>query len=114
MSTQHNRRQRKKLRLGEFQELGFEAAAKFARELEADHRAALLDAFLEFIEANGMLAAASTSDTFDAYLISGAPHGSATEDDRQIVQTWLAGRPDLIEVRVGELSDAWYPPAEDR
>jgi uncharacterized protein len=114
MSKDHNRRQRKKLHLGEFQEFGFEASASFAQELEIDRRAALLDAFLEFIEAHGLLAAVSTNDAFDAYLISGAPHGSTTEADREIVQTWLAGRPDLTGIHVGELSDAWYPSAEDR
>ena len=114
MSKQHNRRQRKKLHLGEFQEFGFEASANFAGELEIERRADLLDAFLEFIEANGLLAAVSTSDAFDAYLISGAPRGSTTEEDRRIVQTWLAGRPDLTAVHVGELSDAWHPSVEDR
>jgi uncharacterized protein len=114
MSKQHNQRQRKKLHLGEFQELGFEASANFAGEVEVERRADLLEAFLEFIEANGLLAAVSTSDAFDAYLISGAPRGSATEEDRRIVQTWLAERSDLTEVHVGELSDAWHPAVEDR
>jgi hypothetical protein len=114
MSKQHNQRQRKKLHLAEFRELGFEASASFVGELEIERRAELLDAFLDFIEANGLLAAVSTSDAFDAYLISNAPRGSATEEQRGIVQTWLAGRSDLAEVHVGELSDAWHPSAEDR
>ena len=111
MTKQHNRRQRKKLHLGEFQEFGFEATAKIALGVNTDVRGALLDEFLEFIEANGMMAAASTNEGFDAYLISSAARGSTTEDHRQLVWEWLANRPDLTEARVGELSDAWHPAA---
>lgn len=111
MAQRHNRRQRKKLHLGEFQEFGFTASALFALGPSVD-RDALLDSFLEFIEANGVMTATSTSDKFDAYLISSAARGSPTEDHRQLVRQWLDGRSELSGVQVGELSDAWYPPAD--
>jgi uncharacterized protein len=111
MAKQHNRRQRKKLHLGEFQEFAFEATARIAPRLNTEERDVLLDEFLEFIEANGMMTAASTNDAFDAYLISSAVRGSTTEDHRRLVREWLTSRQDLSEVQVGERSDAWYPPA---
>jgi uncharacterized protein len=113
MSKRHNLRQRKKLHLGEFQEFGFTATAKITPGLNAEQRDALLDAFLAFIEAEGMMTAASTNEAFDAYLISSAVRGSTTENHRRLVREWLASRPDLAEVQVGELSDVWYPPDED-
>ena len=110
MSKKHNRRQRKKLHLDEFQEFGFSVAAKYQNQLDARERDGLLDEFLAFIEANGMLAAVSTDTGVDAYLISDAPRGSATEDHRQIVRAWLENRSELNGIEVSELSDAWYPP----
>ncbi|QBQ96287.1 YggL family protein [Paraburkholderia pallida] len=109
MAKRHNRRQRKKLHLGEFQEFGFTASARFTLEPSVDQLDALLDSFLEFVEANGMMTAASTSDKFDAYLISSAARGSPTEDHRQLVRQWLDGRSELAGIEVGELSDAWHP-----
>lgn len=109
MGKQHNRRQRKKLHLGEFQEFGFTATGRFTLAMNADRRDSLLDSFLAFIEPNGMMTVASTNDLFDAYLISGAARGSMTDDDRKLVREWLESHPDLTNVRVGELSDAWYP-----
>lgn len=52
----HNHRQRKKLRLGEFRELGFAASAQFRSQLNDDEREAVLDTFTACIEANGLLA----------------------------------------------------------
>ncbi|KXU89199.1 hypothetical protein CI15_09165 [Paraburkholderia monticola] len=110
MSKRHNRRQRKKLHLDEFQEFGFFVAAKYQDQLDARDREDLLDEFLAFIEANGMLAAVSTDTCVDAYLISEAARGSATEDHRQLVRAWLENRSELNGIEVRELSDAWYPP----
>lgn len=38
--------------------------------------------------------------------------GSATEEDRQAVSTWLTERAGLDRVTIGPLEDAWYGHAE--
>ena len=38
--------------------------------------------------------------------------GSATEEDREAVSTWLAGRTGIDRVTIGPLEDAWYGHAE--
>lgn len=109
MAKRHNRRQRKKLHIGEFRELGFEVSADLARQLDDEQREALLDAFLsECIEANGMLAAAAVTHYLDCYIVVSSARGSATEEQRERVRAWLAGRSEFSAVTVGPLTDAWH------
>lgn len=103
----HNHRQRKKLRLGEFRELGFAASAQFRSQLNDDEREAVLDTFTACIEANGLLAFISLNTGVDAYLISGEPRGSATEAQRESVRLWLESKAEFTDFEVGELSDSW-------
>jgi hypothetical protein len=109
MSKRHNRRQRKKLHLGEFQELGFEVSAELTQELDIDQRGDLLDAFLtECIEANGMLFGGGVNRTLGGFVESIAVRGSATDEQRECVRSWLQGRSELRNVTVGPLVDAWH------
>ena len=83
MSQGHNRRQRKKLHIGEFQELAFNATAHYRNEMTDLERGELIDAFIDFVEANGLLTVASADEGIGAYVISGAPRG----DDRRRPRT---------------------------
>ncbi|KVL62148.1 YggL family protein [Burkholderia ubonensis] len=111
MSKQHNRRQRKKLHIGEFQELAFCASAQYRTELSDLQRGELIDAFIDFVEANGLLTVASADEGISAYVISGAPRGTTTDADRESVRGWLKARPELADVAVSDFTDAWYPEA---
>ncbi|NIF43914.1 DUF469 family protein [Burkholderia sp. Tr-862] len=111
MSQRHNRRQRKKLHIAEFQELAFNATAQCRNELSDLERGQLIDSFIDFVEANGLLTVASADEGIGAYVISGAPRGTTTDADRESVRAWLAARPELTDVQVSEFSDAWYPDA---
>ncbi|RQS76094.1 DUF469 family protein [Burkholderia sp. Bp8963] len=111
MSKQHNRRQRKKLHIGEFQELAFTVSAQFRGEPSDLERGELIDAFIDFVEANGLLTVASAEEDINAYVISGAPRGTTTEADREAVRAWLGARPELAQVELGAFTDAWYPEA---
>lgn len=105
MSKQRSRRQRKKLHIGEFKELGFlfEAAIKPG----ADENA-LIEAFLtEAIDANEL--------GFGGWATGGAVEkfgrGSMTEDQRQTVLNWLAARPEIATLSATGLIDMWYSTA---
>jgi uncharacterized protein YggL (DUF469 family) len=107
--NRHNRRQRKKLHLGEFRELGFEVSADLTRQLDDTQRDALVDAFLsECIEANGMLFGGGINRGLDGFIVSASARGSATDEQRECVRKWLQGRTEFSAVSVEPLVDAWH------
>lgn len=104
-------RQRKKLRVGEFAELGFTLEATLANGLEVNAEDALLDAWLNQVDSHGV--------SFGGSFIGGKPSvlagmvfpvGATKVDDnlRQELVHWLNARPEVEKLAAGELSDVWY------
>lgn len=109
MSKHRARRIRKKLRLGEFQEFGFNLSFRLRDGLAEDEQVHFWDAFiLDAIERNGLAYGGGDSDGFACAW----GRGSADESHRERVRDWLAARPEVVSVEVGPLVDAWYPPGE--
>lgn len=106
-----NRRQRKKLHLGEFQELGFTLNLTFHAPLDEAAYDSFWDAIIERIEAlglcvgglGGMLPIADT-DGF----VSSWGNGSVTPEQVSKLLDWCRIRPEVKEVRASELVDAWH------
>lgn len=106
-----NRRQRKKLRLGEFQELVFEIRVHFSRSLGCESYDLFLDDFIALIESRhllvggmgGQLAIDETSG-----VVAGCGRDSPTEEDRQAILGWVKLRPEVSSAEAGDLVDAWY------
>lgn len=109
-SRRYNHRQRKKLHIGEYQELAFEVMADVSESARQGDPEALLDRFLqEAIEANGLLMAGAIDDyQLSAYVLLNAARGSVTAEQREAVENWLHASADFENVRVGPLRDAWY------
>jgi uncharacterized protein YggL (DUF469 family) len=106
---QRNRRLRKKLHLGEFQQLGFEVSITLKPDLGIDALDHLLDEFiLEAIEKNKLAFGGGTDGGF----ITTWKRGSASEAHRATVENWLSQRSEVVSVTLGPLVDAWYPEAE--
>lgn len=99
-----NARQRKKLHAGEFQQFIFEVRAAFKADDGSD---ALLDGLIDMIEARDLFFGGSIGCGVLDGVVS-ARQGSPSEEDRQAVQQWLQQRPEVSQVTVGELADAWY------
>lgn len=102
------KRLRKKLRLGEFREFGFEVGFRLSDELDQ----AGLDRFWEFfiaeaIEVRGLMCGGASGRVWDVF-VTRAGRGSATEQDRRDITGWLDRYPDVSEVRIGPLIDAWH------
>ena len=109
-NKQRSRRLRKKLHLGEFQEMGFEFEAELVKPTELAAQESLVDAFLsEVVEPRSL--------TFGGWITGGfiSSYGSKTvsEADQEAIREWLDKRPELKNIHVGSLVDAWYPPARD-
>lgn len=104
----HNLRQRKKLRLGEFQELGFEVSANSTKELSQEERAKFIDDLIISVDGMGLLFAGGLNSKLAGFVVVNALRGSVTEEQREAFGKWLASRPELADVQVGPLKDAWY------
>ena len=104
-----NRRLRKKLHLGEFQQLGFEVSITLKPDLGIDALDRFLDDFIrDAIEKNDLAFGGGT----DRGCITTWSRGSASETHLSIVEDWLSRRQEVVSVRLGPLVDAWYPEAE--
>lgn len=100
-----SRRLRKKLRIGEFKELGVEFSAEFKESLVADAEEKLVDLFLaEVIEPRILALGGSITNGF----ITCLGRGSVSEEDRAQIASWFHSRPECRAIRVGPLADAWY------
>lgn len=105
---QRSQRLRKKMRVDEFQEMGFEYQLTLKDGVSEAQEEALMDRFvLELLAPRNLAGAGWVSEGF----ISPWVRGSATEDDRTATQAWLAAQPEVASADVGPLQDAWY--AED-
>lgn len=106
-----NRRQRKKLRLGEFQELGFEITGVCPEPLPEDAADRFLDGLFEFVEARRLCAGGgfgAGSESRFSMFVCAIGRGSATEEDRQAIEAWLKSQPCIRNVCAGPLRDAWH------
>lgn len=96
---------RKKLRVGEFRELGFELALQLAGDLAAAADDAFWHAFIvDCIERCGLVYGGSTTGT-----VARAGRGSVSREDREAVRAWIAARPEVLRFQLGPLDDVWYP-----
>lgn len=109
--TRLNRRQRKKLRAGEFQELAFEVEIRFNQALDEAAFDKFLDNFIEFIESRHLLIAGLGGrlplQETDG-IISTQGRGSATDNDKNAVRDWLIQRPEVANADTGAFVDGWY------
>ena len=103
------KRLRKKLRLGEFKEFGFEITVEMAEGLNEEQLDAFISIFAEeALEKNGLdfEGGGNTSELFGFVVLN--KRGSVSEDQRSIVEVWLKERTEVKNATIGELVDAWY------
>lgn len=99
-----SRRLRKKLRIEEFQELGFEYEVFWAAEPLVEEQERFLDQLLaDLVEPSGLSLGGGVNCGFVL-----ARKGSPTEEDRLAFDAWLRRWPGVQSVKVGPLRDAWY------
>lgn len=102
-----NRRLRKKLRVDEFQELGFDIAWKLADGTDSEGIDDFLSKFFsEVIEPNG-LGFGGEGDTLWHGIVCTQKLGKCTEEHRQAVEKWLKEN-GASAVAVSDLYDVWW------
>lgn len=108
MPKQRTRRLRKKLRIAEFTQFGFELSFNLRGRLTEDELIRFWDAFiLELIEPNGLAYGGGLNGFVSAW-----SRGSPSEAHRELVRTWLMSRPEVVAAEVGVLIDAWHLPQD--
>ncbi len=106
-----NRRQRKKLRVGEFQEMGFEFELVLAAPMDDAAFEGFFDAFYEQIKSLGLSASLGWGPApivQTSAFITAFDDGTVTPALRETMAAWLQARPEAGQLRVGELIDAWH------
>lgn len=114
------RRLRKKLHVGEFQQLCFKVYVAFPEPFTFEDAAydVFLDDFIELIESRGLslfgMGGQFPLAETDAIIarFRGFPE-KTTEEDRVSVLEWLSKRSEVASVRASEMFDGWYGPYPD-
>lgn len=103
------KRLRKKFRLGEFREFGFEVRFTTPKltPAEAD---AFLDQWIEFVESQHLQFGGGGNAADWSGFITIAGRGSTTAGQRDAVIRWLQSYPGVTDVRVSDPIDAWHGP----
>jgi len=104
-------RQRKKLRVGEFQEHCFDVEIVFRSPIDDAPHSAFIDDFFSFLEQRGMLGGGfggrepiARTDGVVAMIGRGSP----SEQDREAVAQWLRSRAEIADARALDFKDAWH------
>jgi uncharacterized protein YggL (DUF469 family) len=102
------KRLRKKLHLGEYRELCFRVAFRTPSRFSAVQGNRLLDRFIEMIEHNGLQFGGRGGPHEWDGIVELCGRGSATDQHRETVRLWLDSQPEVSNIVVGELRDAWH------
>lgn len=105
--AQRSRRLRKKLRIDEFQELGFELSWHFPAGRTEDQIDQTIDAFIDqVIEPRGLAFAGSGHLAWEG-LVCTQQIGKCTADDIQACADWLKQQ-GVENLKHSQLFDVWY------
>jgi uncharacterized protein YggL (DUF469 family) len=103
-NKRRSRRLRKKLRIAEFQQLGFDYSIVWTQFPAINPQDSFIDRFLnEVILERELLLGGGCREGF--ILGSGE---SPTVIDQEAVRAWLSAFPGVAQVNIGPLVDAWY------
>lgn len=107
MATNRKRRLRKKLRVDEFQELGFDLSWSFPEGTTEAAIDAVLDGLIaEVIDPNKLAFAADGNLQWDG-MVCTETLGKCTEAQRTEVEAWLTAK-GVLDLKVSPLFDIWY------
>jgi uncharacterized protein YggL (DUF469 family) len=100
------KRLRKKLRLREFQQLGFYVDFKLNIPFTDEVEFVFWDKLVAFVEARDLEIGGSMS----SFYTTRTGRSTATDADREALAAWLHQQPEVSAVQVWPLDDFWYGP----
>jgi hypothetical protein len=104
-----NKRLRKKKRVREFKELGFELLGDLRPGISNDDIEAFVDRLIDIVAKRKLAfgGGAGRDDKLDGF-VTRIGRGSATEDDRAALAAFFTGDDAVVRHEVGPLRDAWF------
>jgi uncharacterized protein YggL (DUF469 family) len=103
-----NRRQQKKMYLGEWAILGFEFNFKLNDASEEQYKL-FFNSLEELVNTKELyISLDNHSESFEGCATSAERYGSATEEDRATIEALLNSHDIVSEVKIGALVDAYY------
>jgi uncharacterized protein len=102
-SPHRSRRLRKKLRIGEFKELGFAVTLAFRENITKQDQNDFLDGLIDEVERHGLAFGGGT----EGY-ITFMRRGTVTAEHRDAIRKWLSTAPALVRFELGALEDSYY------
>lgn len=103
------RRLRKKIRVGEFQEFGFQVEVKFKLNLSKSVSNKFYSDFIALIEENKLaFGGGSSPESLQGFVTGWEKYRSPTDVQRKKIENWLKDRKEISKCEVGILKDAWY------
>jgi uncharacterized protein len=103
------RRLRKKLRVGEFHEFGFEVSVKFKLTLNAADFEKFVNEFIDEVEENKLLfGGGGDFNTWKGFVTTAKKYQSPTTAEREKIKNWLENHWEIADCEVGNFNDAWY------
>ena len=103
------KRLRKKLRLREFQEMGFQVDFEFVNYPLEPSDWEFYDTVAAFAATNNL----HINGIENSFYVTAAPRKSVTPAQHQLMADWLARQPNITDLQVGPLSDAWHITAKE-
>lgn len=106
-----NARQRKKLRVGEFQEHCFDVELVFHNPMRGEPYHDFINDFFGALEERGLLGGGfGGREPFSETegVVARIERGSPSEADREAVIAWLRARPEVVDARAKDFKDAWH------
>jgi Uncharacterized protein conserved in bacteria len=105
-----NKRLRKKLRKGEFQELGFKLEVSLVKTLDENDLDQWVDDFIEAVEGLA-LSVGGGGHYGHVYVVSSASkRGSVSVTQQEELGRWLSANSMVEKYHMSKLFDQWYPP----
>jgi uncharacterized protein YggL (DUF469 family) len=104
-------RQRKKRRVGEFKELGFEVDLVFDLPMDGEPYGDFMSDLFLFLESRALLAGGFGGRKpllETGGFVARIERGSVTEADAEAIIEWLRARPEVRDARASHLFDAWH------
>ena len=107
VNAKRNTRLRKKLRVDEFQELGFEVSWNFVQGTTDEQIDTIVDNLIDQVIEPNILGFAGGGDLEWEGIVCTQRIGKCTDEQRDAVKTFLEGQ-NLENVEVTELFDLWW------
>lgn len=100
------KRLRKKLRLQEFQQMGFLTDFNLDIPFTDEAEFAFWDKLIDFVEERQL----TVGGSMNSFYVACAGRGTVTEADRIALGAWLHQQPEVADIKLWPLDDAWYGP----